>query len=493
MECDPEAQRRVSLSVPRTARLEIDVLLDEVLEGTLAVNTSDVLRRKCLAQIAVRPSRTTGRRIVTLRVRSDSNTLACPMFVLSVEQRQTVSDRDKSEAPSGAVIGDASAPSAGESVGVERAADVTNSEVIDRITAGKESSAIRRGPVTVELRVSQPTEPPRAKRLREEESNLEYATSGFDINGYDIIREIGRGAMATVYLAIQKSLERKVAIKVCGRSNNKDVRDRFVREARIMARLSHRNLCAVYNIGVTYEAAYLVMEHLPAGSLYDRMGERISVEKCVAILIELTNGLYCMHESGIVHRDLKPANIIFRDESTPVLVDFGISKTVGIESDNVTGAGVILGTPAYMAPEQINNVEIDNRADIYSLGAMAYEMLMGYAPFESDTPLATLMGHLTTPPAPLFGVDERLAAIIERMLAKERESRFESMRDVGRALGRLGLTDTAVDRGRVSVQDGRGLSEAGGALGVGETLLAKLAAFGAGGAHNRVAVAKVKT
>ncbi len=257
-----------------------------------------------------------------------------------------------------------------------------------------------------------------------------------NIPGYELIRELGVGGMANVYLAIQRSLDRKVALKVM-RRNIDDVEKfekRFLMEGRTMAKLPHRNIVAVYDIVKSADATYIAMEYLEGGTLSQKMKEGQSLGDAISVVVQIAQALQFAHEHGIVHRDLKPANIMYRDAHTPVLTDFGIAKQQDPTATRLTQTGMLVGTPTYMSPEQINALDVDGRSDLYALGVLFYELLTGVAPFAGDTPIAVLMAHLTTPPAPLPAQFGDFQPVIDRMLAKNRDERFANLKDFTRAL-----------------------------------------------------------
>lgn len=260
--------------------------------------------------------------------------------------------------------------------------------------------------------------------------------SSTTIPGYELIRELGVGGMATVWLAIQRSLDRKVAIKVMKR--NIDDLDkferRFLQEGRTMAKLPHRNIVAVYDIVKGEDISYIAMEYLDGGTLSQKMKDGLSLAEAISVVVQIAAALQFAHEHGIVHRDLKPANIMFRDEATPVLTDFGIAKQQDQGATRLTQTGMLVGTPTYMSPEQINALEVDGRSDLYSLGVLFYELLTGAPPFQADTPIAVLMAHLTTPPPALPMQFADFQPVIDGMLAKGREERFQDMRAFTRSL-----------------------------------------------------------
>ncbi len=257
-----------------------------------------------------------------------------------------------------------------------------------------------------------------------------------NIPGYELIRELGSGGMAVVYLAIQRSLDRKVAIKIM-RRNIEDMdkfERRFLMEGRTMAKLPHRNIVAVYDIVKNDDNTYIAMEYLDGGTLSTKMKDGMSLGEAIAVIVQIAQSLQFAHEHGIVHRDLKPANIMFRDANTPVLTDFGIAKHQDAAATRLTQTGMLVGTPTYMSPEQINALDVDGRSDLYSLGILFYEMLTGQPPFQADTPIAVLMAHLTTPPPPLPAQFGDFQSVIDRCLAKNRDDRFPNLREMVKAL-----------------------------------------------------------
>ncbi len=262
------------------------------------------------------------------------------------------------------------------------------------------------------------------------------SVSSTTIPGYELVRELGAGGMANVYLAIQRSLDRKIALKVMKR-NIEDLEKfekRFLIEGRTMAKLPHRNIVAVYDIVKSDDATYIAMEYLEGGTLSQKMKEGLSLAEAISVVVQIAQALQFAHEHSIVHRDLKPANIMFRDPATPVLTDFGIAKQQDAQSTRLTQTGMLVGTPTYMSPEQINALEVDGRSDLYSLGVLFYEMLTGTPPFVADTPIAVLMAHLTAPPPPLPPQFADFQPVIDRMLAKNRDERFGNLKDLVRSL-----------------------------------------------------------
>lgn len=245
-------------------------------------------------------------------------------------------------------------------------------------------------------------------------------------NGYEIIEEIGQGGMATVYLAIQKSLNRRVALKVLTHTSVPGFSERFLREARIVASLNHRHVVTIYDVGVDRERHYIAMEYLTGGDLGTRISQGIPVSMALRIVDNIAGALQAGHEKGIVHRDVKPANILFRNDGTPLLTDFGVAKQADT-STLVTKTGMILGTPAYLSPEQAHGIPLDGRADMYSLGIVLYEMLTGTRPYEGDSDISTIFKHAYDPLPRLPKGYHYLQPFLDKLLAKRREDRFEDM------------------------------------------------------------------
>lgn len=246
------------------------------------------------------------------------------------------------------------------------------------------------------------------------------------IPGYSIQRSIGKGGMATVYLAIQESLGRPVVLKILDQvaaDRAEDLIERFIAEGRIIASLRHPNIITIYDIGVSDNTLYISMEYVQGGDLKHRMELPISADEALEYLGKVASALAEAHRRGIVHRDVKPANILFRDENTPLLTDFGIAKQVDTESD-LTSTGIFLGSPNYVSPEQADGIKIDGRADIYSLGCILYEMLTGRKPYLSDSVIEIVIQHKQAP-VPTFPKEyEDLQPLLNRIMAKRREDRF---------------------------------------------------------------------
>jgi len=250
---------------------------------------------------------------------------------------------------------------------------------------------------------------------------------------YEVKSELGRGGMATVYRAYDPRFEREVAVKVLPAEllhADPQFRLRFEREAKIIAQLEHTAIVPVYDVGESDGQPYFVMRYMNGGSLSDRIkAGGLTIDDAARILGAIAPALDEAHSKGIVHRDIKPSNILFDKRGNPYVSDFGIAKLSQSQAGNVTGSAII-GTPAYMAPEQAQGTEVDGRADIYALGIILYEMLTGRQPFEADTPMAVAIKHITDPVPHIQQVnpqwDDGMDAIIQKAMAKDKMQRFST-------------------------------------------------------------------
>jgi serine/threonine-protein kinase len=256
---------------------------------------------------------------------------------------------------------------------------------------------------------------------------------------YEIKSELGRGGMATVYRAYDPLFDREVALKVLPREMLHDphCRTRFDRELKIVAGLEHPAIVPVYDVGEEDGQPYFVMRYMSGGSLAGEIEKgRFSLEDAARIIEKVAQGLTYAHKKGIVHRDLKPDNILFDNTGSPFISDFGVAKLTESTS-SLTGSGVI-GTPAYMSPEQAQGVEIDSRSDVYGLGVIVYQMLSGQQPYSADTPMGVVVKHITEPvpeilktlPSLPYDVDQ----VIKTSMAKDKTKRYSTTVDLARAL-----------------------------------------------------------
>ncbi|MDR7089176.1 bifunctional serine/threonine-protein kinase/formylglycine-generating enzyme family protein [Cellvibrio fibrivorans] len=251
------------------------------------------------------------------------------------------------------------------------------------------------------------------------------------IPGYRVIRKINQGGMSTVYLAIQISVGRVVALKVMNPQLNSDpaFSERFQREATIVGQLSHPNIVAIYDIGRHEDLNYIAMDYLPNGSVHDKMSTGLSGEEVLRITREIASALDHAHEKGYIHRDIKPENVLFRADNSAVLSDFGVARGLAANS-RMTHVGTVVGTPHYMSPEQTKGNSVDGRSDLYSLGIVFYEMLTGTLPYQGDEAVTIALKHISAPIPKLPMQYLAYQKILEKLLAKDPEQRFQRGRDL---------------------------------------------------------------
>ena len=250
-----------------------------------------------------------------------------------------------------------------------------------------------------------------------------------EIPNFTVERELGRGGMATVYLAEQDMLSRHVALKVMlpDMARDDNFRKNFLSEGKIIANLEHTNIVRIYDVGVIDDSIlYMAMEYLSKGTLKEKLNEgKLSYEKSLKILEETSAGLSYAHAKGYIHRDIKPGNILFRKNGTAVITDFGIAKLQDT-SGELTRMGYTMGTVQYMSPEQAVTTDLDHRSDIYSLGLVFYEMLTGQKAFKAESTIQAIHQHTTVAPPELPLEYGFLQSTIDKVLAKEPEDRFQS-------------------------------------------------------------------
>jgi serine/threonine-protein kinase len=262
---------------------------------------------------------------------------------------------------------------------------------------------------------------------------------GTTVGKYRILARLGRGGMGTVYRAVDETLDREVAIKVL----NSEVSDaklmaRFRAEATMLAKLNHPGIATIYEIHKTDTDLMMVME-LVSGETLDQLSVRLGPlppERSAFLVAQVLEALGYAHRAGIVHRDLKPANVMVTDAGTVKIMDFGIARVLGAE--HLTSDGTMMGTPAYMAPEQVLGKEVDARADLYAAGVVFYRLLTGALPFQADTPIGMVQKQLWDPPTPVRSYREDLPdwceVVLTRVLAKAPSDRFQSADEFRSAL-----------------------------------------------------------
>ncbi len=289
---------------------------------------------------------------------------------------------------------------------------------------------------------------------------------GRTLGPYQVVEELGRGGMAIVYKALQPSLRRYVALKVLPDYFQSDPEfvARFQREARAAAQISHPNVVTIYDVGEQAGVHYIAMEYLEGGSLLDRLARGpLSPEEALQIVEQVGSALDFAHGRGLIHRDIKPANILFSADGRPKVTDFGIVRAG--DTNRLTRAGTMLGTPEYMSPEQAEGRPVDHRADLYALGVILYEMLTGRVPFHADTPHAIVYALLHRPPLPPRQLRPDLSPAVEavllKALAKQPNDRFQTGAEMSAALQSAAAVPawTATEAPSPLHGEGRGLDE----------------------------------
>ena len=253
-------------------------------------------------------------------------------------------------------------------------------------------------------------------------------------NRYRIDALIGRGGMADVYSGSDTMLERTVAIKILT-DRSDDVRKRFLREAQSMARLNHRNIVAVYDAGQTNGLSYIIMELVAGRTLAAIPAAELTTHTAIRYFIDLLGALQFAHDLQVIHRDIKPANIMVLADDTVKVMDFGLSRRTS-EMSQISVAGEIVGTIAYLSPERFLGKAADARSDLYSVGVMMYEVFAGVVPFKSDTDdlVSVIFAHVNEPPASMRSINRSVPIPIERivmrLLEKQPDRRYQSATDV---------------------------------------------------------------
>jgi len=277
------------------------------------------------------------------------------------------------------------------------------------------------------------------KQIDRAMAKIQEAQAGTQIPGYKLGAKIGSGAMAAVFKAKQLSLDRTVAIKVLPRrlSENAEFVERFYREGQAAAKLNHANIVQAIDVGEAGGYHYFVMEYVRGHTLYDELisEEALTEQRALEIIIQIARALEHAHKQGLIHRDVKPKNIMITRDGVAKLADMGLARTAADEEVAQAEAGRAFGTPYYISPEQIRGeVDIDFRADIYSLGATLYHAITGHVPFDAPTPAAVMHKHLKEPLIPPDHINTALSTgigeIVEVMMAKDRDHRYSSTGDV---------------------------------------------------------------
>ncbi|MBE3100384.1 MAG: protein kinase, partial [Planctomycetes bacterium] len=260
---------------------------------------------------------------------------------------------------------------------------------------------------------------------------------------YQIIEELGRGGMGRVYKVLDKEVHAKIALKLIRPEIAADraTIERFRHELKTAREISHKNICRMYDLGRDGGTYYLTMEYVSGQDLKSMiaMSGQLGIGTAISITKQICDGLEEAHRLGIIHRDLKPQNIQIDKGGHAKIMDFGIARS--LMAKGLTGAGVVIGTPQYMSPEQVEAKEVDARSDIYSLGIILYEMVTGRVPFDGDTPLSVAMKHKLELPRDPRELNATIPADVDRLilkcLEKDRDKRYQSAADLRVDLARI--------------------------------------------------------
>ena len=261
---------------------------------------------------------------------------------------------------------------------------------------------------------------------------------GAFIRGYRRLGQVASGARADIYLAERELTRSVVALKVVRDEPDGESPDsflRFLHEYEIAQRIRHPGIVKLFDLGVSDEHAWLVMEYFPRGDLRRRMKSPIAPRWAVRVAAAIARALAALHAGEVVHRDLKPGNVMLREDGSIALIDFGLSKDAAQRQD-LTERGLIFGTPHYMSPEQGHGEATDPRSDLYSLGIILYEMLTGGKPYRAENPMAVIYKHRKDPLPQLAEGLEGLQPLLEGLLAKRPQDRFASALEAAQALER---------------------------------------------------------
>lgn len=284
--------------------------------------------------------------------------------------------------------------------------------------------------------------------------------------------------MATVFLATQTSFDRKVALKIIAESalGGRDKAEQFMREAKIVGSFSHPNIVPVYDVGRIEQFHYLAMDYLQGGDLASWIKSGLKPEESEQIITQVAKALHFAHGKGYLHRDIKPENILFREDNSAVLTDFGIAQPM--KTAEGSAKTTVLGTPSYMSPELIQGKAIDHRCDLYALGVMFYEMLTRQPPFKADSVKALAIKHIKEAPPKLPFAVQRYQPVMDKLLAKDPEQRFDSALAFVKALDNLedGINIQAVAKSieDLKIMDDQGETTSGKSLEITESSFRKI-------------------
>lgn len=255
---------------------------------------------------------------------------------------------------------------------------------------------------------------------------------GFVVPGYELLKEIGRGGMSTVLLAKPDEEDTEVVLKVMFTEGHEDplALKRFMQEYTLISCLDHPHVVRIFERAFASDFAYIAMEHFPKGDLTKKLAEGIPLDTAIEYIKQMCMGLVAVHDLNVVHRDIKPGNILFREDGTLTITDFGAAKNLTGDVEDITINNHIVGTPYYMSPEQGAAMPFDHRSDLYSLGIMIYQMLTGERPYTAKSVAQLISMHMNAPIPQLPGDLAKYQPLIDGLLAKDPDERFQSANDV---------------------------------------------------------------
>ncbi len=277
-------------------------------------------------------------------------------------------------------------------------------------------------------------------------------TTNLEIPGYTLEKCLGAGGMAQVYLALQHSLNRRVALKLIT-LGDAELRERFIHEGRMVARLNHHHIITIHDVREFPGGCYMAMEYAEGGALDQRIRQGLTAEQALTFLRQIAAALDHAHQQGLVHRDIKPANILFMANGDAKVADFGIAKD-SHQDRHLTQTGFVLGTPIYMSPEQALGEQATSRSDLYSLGVMFYEMLTGSRPYQARDNQALLALHVHQPIPRLPAALARYQEVVDRLMAKRPEARFATAAELLAALSQLQAVPAELTGNEVMMNEG---------------------------------------
>ena len=252
------------------------------------------------------------------------------------------------------------------------------------------------------------------------------------VKGYEFKRRLVVNELSALYLVSKEGSDRLVVLKIMRQVpdvGGEAVFDRFLQEYELIAKLDHPNIVKIFDLGVADDHAFIAMEYCGDGSLKLRIVRGLESEVAFSLMRQIAGALGELHRGGIMHRDLKPTNVMFRDDGSLVLIDFGLAKEAELRAE-ITSTGEIFGTPYYMSPEQGHAGNVDERGDIYSLGVIFYEMLSGLKPYDGETAMSVIIQHRNAPVPRLPAEVERFQPCIDKMMAKQPDQRFQSVSEL---------------------------------------------------------------